>query len=114
MLPTTMTVQAMEPMTSAPAATPALAYATPTPARGARVGAGFALVLGGLGLVVLGGCFLIGVLIINQAHQISGNALQFSDVVLECILYVSAVASFGGAGWILTLATRGLLAVLRM
>jgi hypothetical protein len=107
-----MTVQTIDPTTEAPVAT-ALTYATPTPPRGTRVGAGFALVFGGLGLVILGGCFLIGVLIINQAHQISGNPLGFSDVVLQCVLYVSALASFGGAGWILILATRGLLAVLR-
>src|SRR4051794_8617837 len=107
-----MTVQTMEPKTDA--ATPSLAYATPMPARagGARIWAGFALLFGGLGLVVLGGCFLIGVLITNQAHSISGNPFTFSDVVLQLVLYASAFGSFGGAVWMLILASRGLFAFL--
>jgi hypothetical protein len=90
-----------------------IAYATPSPRGGSPVLAGAAILLGGLGLIVLGGCFLIGVLIASSAARESavqgGPGLTPSMILLEIVLYVAAFACFAGAVTMLVIGTRSLL-----
>lgn len=87
----------------------ALSYATP-PGRGPRVWAGIAVMFAALGLVFLGGCFMIGVMAINSTnvsiHSSPPVILPKSagQIILECILYVIALACFGGAIYLFGLA----------
>ena len=93
-----------------------IAYATPVPT-GSPVAAGVALMLGGLGLVLLGGCFLIGVLLATEVSRENasqgGPGITTSVVVLLCVLYFAAFACFSGALVLLVKGTRGLLRVVR-
>ena len=56
-----------------------------------------------LGLVVLGGCFTIGILALNSPNVGSGSpattlpAKTGEQYVLEVVLYLLAFACFGGA-----------------
>ena len=114
-------VAATNAMTDLTSPTPAsLPYASPLErhAGGSRAGAGFALVFGGLGLVLLGGCFLIGVLLIVVPDPFTGVAsapgpMTAPQLTLMVVLYALAFACFAGAGVLLLLGTRGLLRVLR-
>ena len=94
-----------------------LQYATPANRPRPPVLAGAAIVLGGLGLVVLGGCFLVGVLsLVSPGLSFSRrapNALSGPEWVLMVVLYLLAFACFAGAASMLFLGTRGLLRVLR-
>ena len=95
----------------APSAEP-LGYATPT--RGGVAGVGFALIFGGLGLILLGGCFLIGVMIIaNITSGVSFNGLprgmSVPQMLLTGVLYVASFASFGGGAWLIVLSVRTML-----
>ena len=60
-----------------------------------------AILVGGLGLVVLGGCFLIGVLIVTEAareNTVQGlGGLTTSMIVLLAVLYVATFACLAGA-----------------
>lgn len=93
-----------------------LAYATPAPT-GSPVAAGVALLLGGLGLVFLGGCFLIGVLIATEVAR--ENTVQGAPgltpwvIVLLCVLYFATFACFLGALLLLVKGTRALMRVVR-
>jgi hypothetical protein len=82
---------------------------------GPRVWAGAAIVLAGLALILLGGCFLIGVMLtVSNGFNLSGTrALTGNQFALVFILYVLAFASFGGALWLLFGGVRGLLQVMR-
>ncbi len=96
---------------------PSIPYATPSRRPGSPVLAGAAILAGGLGLVALGGCFLIGVLMITAqagATTALGTAagLNGSQLVLLCVLYVAAFACFAGALVMLLIGTRALLRVL--
>ncbi|HEV2292751.1 MAG TPA: hypothetical protein VGR35_02785 [Tepidisphaeraceae bacterium] len=90
-------------------------YATPAPRPGARVWAGAAIVLAGLVLIVLGGCFLIGVMLtVSNGFSMAGaGALTGNQLGLVFILYALAFLSFGGALWLLFVGVRGLLHVMR-
>ena len=93
-----------------------IAYASVAPRTNARVWAGAAIVMAGLALVVLGGCFLIGVLLINtNGFSIAGGppALPPRSVVLMVVLYALALWSFGAAGFLMVTGVRGLYHVLR-
>ena len=98
----------------APAAVP---YATPAPRYGPRAWAGAAVVFGGLCLIGLGGCFLIGVYVLTELAAAKGTAdprpLTGPEFVLMIALYVLAFASFAGATAMLVAGTRGLLRVMR-
>ena len=93
-----------------------ITYATPAPRLGPRVWAGAAIVLAGLALILLGGCFLIGVMLtVNNGFTLAGagaplTARQLSFVF---VLYALAFASFAGALWLLFVGIRGLLQVMR-
>jgi hypothetical protein len=101
----------------APAAE-SLPYATPAPRLGARGWAGAAVIFGGLCLILLGGCFLIGVLMLVTRLDFNGNAspgpLTGPQWVLMAVLYVLAFASFAGALVMLVAGTRALLRLMRV
>ena len=94
----------------------ALPYAMPAPRLGARAWAGAAILAGGLGLVALGGCFLIGVLSIVSAASFTGNnpprALTPPQLALMTVLYLLAFSCFAGALTLLFVGTRALLRVM--
>ena len=98
---------------------PPLAYATLAPRVGSRGWAGAAVILGGLCLVVLGGCFLIGVLMLVTRIDFNGNTaavpapLTGPQGALMVVLYLLAFASFAGAVAMLVAGTRGLLRFMR-
>lgn len=107
------------------AARPSLSYATaygpPPPRHGMRVWAGLAILLGGLGLVVLGGCFMIGILMLVT----NGKAVGFSNTTnapptiggagysLMVVLYVLAFGCFAGGATVIVVGVRGLYGVLK-
>ena len=94
-----------------------IAYATPLPGRRSPTLAGAAVLAGGLGLVFLGGCFLIGALIVTEAARenwMQGlGGMTTSMVVLLCVLYAATFACFAGALTMLVMGTRALLRVLK-
>ena len=90
-----------------------LTYAQPQRPPG-RLAAGVFIMLAGLALVGLGGCFLIGVLLIYKpALAAFGPATPITagTNVLIGILYLLAFACFGGALLLIITATRVLLAI---
>jgi hypothetical protein len=91
-----------------------ITYATPTPRQGPRVWAGVAIVTAGLALILLGGCFLVGVMLtVTQGFNTNApTALTGNQLGLVLILYTLAAASFGGAMWLLFVGVRGLLRVM--
>ena len=97
------------------AESPPIPYATPAGRVGARGWAGAAVLFGGLCLVVLGGCFLIGVLMLVTRIDFNGNTaavpapLTLWQGVLMFVLYLLAFASFAGAVAMLVAGARGLL-----
>ena len=98
-----------------------LPYATGAvagPSHAARVWAGIAVMVGGLILIVFGGCFCIGVLIHLRpvvvspfAPPASGPTWMTRDEVFLVFLYIAATVCFI-AGGLVTL--RGLKALLRI
>ena len=96
-----------------------LPYATPVVGasrQGPRVWAAVCIMLGGLGLVGLGGCFLIGVL--SMIVNLAGNGLPMQRVsgageILMGVLYLMAAICFIGAGVVIVVGIRGLLHVIR-
>ena len=86
-----------------------LGYATPSRGAGSSAGVGFALMFGGLGLVFLGGCFLVGVLILHNVSAFNAASLSEGQVFLLCVLYLAAFACFGGAVWLIGLSVRHML-----
>lgn len=100
-------------------ATPTVPYATPAPRPGARAWAGAAIIFGGLCLILLGGCFLIGVLALVSPSTVTGMnngsqpPLTAPQMILMSVLYLLAFASFAGAAALLAAGARGLLRVMR-
>jgi hypothetical protein len=92
-------------------------YATPVPVRRGTFAATMIL-FGGLSLIVLGGCFLIGILITIQHVGLNGAVQQMpmtaGEIVFVVVLSALALASFGGAIALLILGTRALLQVTRI
>ena len=107
------------PMPDAIAVVSPLSYATPAAAssrHGARLWAAVGILFGGLGLVVLGGCFLIGVfsIVVNLA----GNGqpilhVSTSGKALMIVLYVAAFSCFAAAVVLIFLGVRGLVHIIR-
>jgi hypothetical protein len=79
-----------------------LTYATPAPIAGSPVAAGVWIMVAGLALIFLGGCFMIGVMI-------SGNVSAGFHFVV--VLYALAFACFGAAAYLLFLGISKLLSV---
>src|SRR3954451_12431959 len=92
---------------------PAVPYATPAPRPGAKVWAGAAILFGGICLILLGGCFLVGVMVLTDPGTIQPHPLTTPQTLLMIMLYVLAFASFAGAVGMLVAGTRGLLKVIR-
>jgi hypothetical protein len=95
-------------------AIPHIPYATPAPRTGVQVWASVVLLSGGLGLVWLGGCFLIGVLfVVLHRSAVARPAPGMEAWLLMMVLYVLAFACFCGALWLIVLGVRGLVAIWR-
>lgn len=88
-----------------------LGYATPA-ARSSGVRAAGALMVTALGLILLGGCFLIGVLATNSKNTGFGSppvvpvGLTWGEVLLEVVLYGLAFACFGGSVYLIGLGIK--------
>jgi hypothetical protein len=71
-----------------------------------------------LGLIALGGCFLIGILVTNESQHTFGSAtsgitvvtvsLTFGDILLELVLYLAAFGAFAGAIYLMTIGLKWL------
>ena len=93
-----------------------LPYALPAPSYGHKVGAGVAILLAGLGLILLGGCFLIGVMLVTNHGfnpSLANAPLTQSAWVLIIVLYGLAGISFGCAALVLLAGLRALFRVVR-
>lgn len=88
----------------------ALPYATPMTRAGSPTTAAAVISFLGLGLIVLGGCFLIGVLLCSGDFR---GANRFGIPLLVAVLYFIAFACFGGAVWLLVIGIRRLLVITR-
>jgi hypothetical protein len=87
----------------------------PRAGSGARVWAGAVIIAGGLGLIVLGGCFLYGVLELVKPHAFNPALHEGASTavsVLMVILYVMAFACFAGAAVLLVIGLWGLTRIL--
>ena len=92
-----------------------LAYSTDAPRHGVRVWAAAVILLGGLGLLALGGCFLIGVMAMYTNGffgQQSAPVLGRGGHILIGVLYLLSFASFAGAAVVIAAGLRGLLAII--
>jgi hypothetical protein len=91
---------------------PPLAYATPGASPGSPTAAAAVLAFIGLGLIVLGGCFLIP---LASPLFDSKNAPTFSVYVnvVTLFLLLIALTCFGFAAWLLSISIRRLLRVMR-
>lgn len=80
-----------------------LAYATPVAPP--SMGAAGVLAFVGLGLIALGGCFLIGILIFQAPQSFTPGIvpapLTFGNLLFISILYIMAAICFASAGWLL-------------
>ena len=96
-------------------ATETLTYATPG-ARPPRTAPLAVIMFTGLGLIVLGGCFLIGVMLVIHPAIVQGATvgapITWPQIVFITILSILAAASFAGAITLLIIGTRGLLRVI--
>jgi hypothetical protein len=91
-----------------------LPYAVAEPSFAHKIWAGAAIVAAGLGLIVLGGCFLIGVMLLS-ANGFGPNAsavpLTRASLVLICVLYALAFVTFACAVLVLVAGLRALFKV---
>jgi hypothetical protein len=103
--------------TSEPTSAPLgpLSYEAAPPSHHLRVWASMAILLGGLGLVALGGCFLIGVMMIytNGFSGAKPTTLTSGLYALIALLYFLAAITFAGAIAVIILGIRGLWTVIR-
>jgi hypothetical protein len=82
----------------------------------ARVWAGAVIVFAGLALIVLGGCFLIGVILVAFPTQNKAEAFLLSPKAVRNLvvcLYALAFACFAGAVIMIRMGLRHLLQILR-
>ena len=76
----------------------AINYATPAPRRG--MGPSWLVHFTALGLIFLGGCFLVGILTLNSQasfHAGPPGDKTAGQIILEVVLYLAAGGCFGGA-----------------
>jgi hypothetical protein len=95
-----------------------LAYAPPEPRPSAKVWAAGVIIFSGLALIVLGGCFLIGVMVIlGGATGFMGPAPKSnwppSVYIFLGVLYALAFACFASAALLIVSGLRNLFKVLR-
>jgi len=100
--------------TPAPPADATLPYATPATAR--RPGRGWlatAILFGGLSLVFLAGCFMIGVMSVVSPSAVgtsqSAEPLSPAQILFVTALYLIVALCLAGAGILITVGTRALL-----
>lgn len=102
---------------------PGLPYATPVASDRPPARVGFLIALIGLALIVLGGCFLIGVLLLVTGSLLYGPGLGFgtspkplgaAGITLMIVLYAAAFACFGAAAVLLIVGLRRLFASARI
>jgi hypothetical protein len=97
--------------------TATLPYATPAPQRSSsRVWAAALIILAGLAMIMLGGCFLMGVMaLVTNINPIGGGggATGARVDVLMVVLYALAFGSFGVAAFLIVMGLKGLFRVLR-
>lgn len=93
----------------------ALPYATPVRTSALSAGwAGMLLLIGGLGLMVVGGCFLIGVMLIvthGWMNNASNRDLTAGEQSLIVVLYALAFAALGAGAYLLILLLRNIKAI---
>jgi hypothetical protein len=93
-----------------------LTYATPT-VRPPRTAPLAVIMFTGLGLIALGGCFLIGVMEIIHPTTFQGTPmaarLTYPQIVFICALSLLALGSFTGAIVLIVIGTRGLLRLIQ-
>jgi len=94
----------------------ALSYATPAPSR-TNVAAACAVVFCGLAMIVIGGCFLIGVmLVVSNGFAMAGSSgvpLMPRQVMLMLVLYLMAFLSFAVGTWLVFRGVRGFFQLMR-
>jgi hypothetical protein len=92
-----------------------LSYGVEAPRPGAKVFAAAVIVAAGLALIVLGGCFMIGIMMLLSGPKYGGSGAYWSTAtyVYLCVLYVLAFACFGGAVALIVAGLRSLFVVLR-
>jgi len=84
-------------------------YATARPPRFNGVAAPIALLLAGLVLIGLGGCFLIGVIdVSDRLSKMPRYITPIAMMLLPWVLYLLAFACFGAAVWMLVTGVRWL------
>jgi len=88
-----------------------LPYSTDAPSPKARIWAAAILMFGGLALVGLGGCFLIGVMVSNQTYSMSNAATPRVYFFLG-VLYLMAFVCFASAGFLVVVSTRKLFQII--
>jgi hypothetical protein len=95
-----------------------LGYATPGPTTGSGLAAGVWITIAGLGLVILGGCFCIGVMVSLNSGYFTGAqsapapvSLPTGLTVFISVLYLLAIACFAAAACVLVLGLRKLLSI---
>src|SRR4051812_6553819 len=112
-----MTSNVVEPESSThvPYATPSLSYAQPAPTYGNKVFAACGVIFAGLALMLVGGCFLIGVMIttLNTSQVNSSAPLSPSSLTLVTVLYCLAGVTFTAATTILLKGLHGLFKIMR-
>ncbi len=84
-----------------------LGYATPARPSGSSAAAGIGIALTGLGLIVLGGCFLIGVLISQDGSFGKGKP----TILFLAALYTMAFICFAAAACVLWIGLRKLIRI---
>ena len=95
-----------------------LPYATPVATTTNKTWAAVAITFAGLGMAVIGGCFLIGVMLTNDgysplASQSAIVAQMSNNRVLLVVLYIAAIISFVASGVLIISGVRALLAIVR-
>ena len=93
-----------------------LPYASPRPSdaplRFSSVSGGVALLFAGLGMILLGGCFLIGIVILFSQGTVSQSYVYWPIAlkVLPWVLYALAFGCFATAVWLMVAGVRWLYA----
>lgn len=83
------------------------------------VGPSVVIMLTGLGLIFLGGCFLLGVLTCNNSHELgfappaTPYVISSGMFVLQIVCYVMAFACFAGAAFLISVGIKWLRQVMK-
>jgi len=89
-----------------------LSYATPIARSGSPTAAASVIAFIGLGMIVLGGCFLIPLAMPLMDAKAAGF-ISPTTIPIMLVLYALAFTCFGVAAWLLFIAVRRLISVMR-